>query len=475
MFGLFFCFFAIFCSNALILSEKLDVNKKISKANSLILTKQYEQATKVLTEIKFLYEDTEFAPIANFLLAQIDFDKKNYFQAQFLVEQAYTHQDFAKLVPMYQDRIQYLRAMIFYKTENFKPALDILKTLVNKKTLAIDRVFLYICDILIKTEQKDQVLYYFKLINDNRLIGYELDLYNFLADKIMWQSIDTTQIAYKDPNVSAMLIDKDVLYIGTWNGSLIYYNYILGEYHYFTDKQIINENIRALYNDGRYIYVGTQEGLSILDKRSQTWSSLSYFKGMSITSFCQFDKFIYVGTLGDGLIEYDIQSKTVTNHIKDIIVNVVGMSNIDSTLYIMAYNGNVYRYIDNQLQKDNVLSQRQNPVIKMFKIENDIYLATYGNGLIKYNVKTKKTIVYNKKNSGLTDDFILCACLGKDEIYLGTLGKGISVYNFTTNTWEMFRISDKYFGLDINNLLIYNNSIFIGTLGEGILVKALAD
>ncbi len=462
-------------ANALILSEKLDVNKKISQANTFIMTKQYDKATELLTDIKFSYSDTEFAPIANFLLAKINYDNKNYFKAQFLIEQAYEHEDFGKLVAGYQDRIRYLLGMVYYKIENYQKSLDILKTLVNKKTLAVDRVYLYICDILVKTNQLSQVQYFFKQINDSHLVGYERDLYNYLADKIMWQSIDTTKIAYKDPNVSALLIDKDVLYIGTWNGSLIYYNYILGEYHYFTNKQIINENIRALYNDGRYIYVGTQEGVSILDKRSQTWFSPDFFNGVSITSFCKCGDKIYVGTLGDGMVEYDPKQNAATNSTKGVLTNVVGISQIDDVVYVMAYNGNVYRYADGALVKDAALSQRQNPVMKIMKCGSSIWLATYGSGVVRYDTVTKKSVTFNKKNSSLGDDFILCAQVYEDRIYFGTLGKGISVYNMSSSSWEMFRFSDKYFGLDINSLLVYNNSIFIGTLGEGVLIKALGE
>ena len=51
--------------NGLIYNEKVDVNKRISRANSYILTKQFDKAEEILTDIKYTYSDTEFAPIAD--------------------------------------------------------------------------------------------------------------------------------------------------------------------------------------------------------------------------------------------------------------------------------------------------------------------------------------------------------------------------------------------------------------------------
>ena len=51
----------ILCSPAysLILSEKVDVNKRISRASSYILTKQFDKAEEILTDIKYTYSDTD--------------------------------------------------------------------------------------------------------------------------------------------------------------------------------------------------------------------------------------------------------------------------------------------------------------------------------------------------------------------------------------------------------------------------------
>ncbi|MBP5448692.1 MAG: hypothetical protein J6Y01_01100 [Spirochaetales bacterium] len=465
----------IMCSPtySLILSEKVDVNKRISRASSYILTKQFDKAEEILTDIKYTYSDTEFAPIADFHLATIYFEKKNWFKARFHIEEALSHPNYDRLTQNYMDRIAYFNGMIQYKLEYFDNALTILKPLSNRKTLPNDKVNLYISDILTKQKRQSEAKHFYSLINETLLSGYELDLYHYLADKILWQSIDTTTIAYKDPNVSAILIDKDVIYIGTWNGSLICYNYILEESKFYTRNEVICENIRTLYNDGRYIYVGTQEGLSILDKRSQRWSSPNELKGASITSVTEFGGKIFIGTLGSGVVEFDKTSMTFSNKSQDIMSNVVSLNPIGNILFVCTYNGNVYRYENGEFVRDNALSQRENPVVKIISSGDEIWLATYGRGIVRYNTKTKKSQNYTKKNAGIADDFILCAERYQDKIFFGTLGKGIFIYNLTTSGWETFRFSDKYFGLDINTLSIYNNSIFIGTLGEGVLIKAL--
>ncbi len=86
---------------------------------------------------------------------------------------------------------------------------------------------------------------------------------------------------YKDSNsnlkqnwVTALCSANDRLFIGTYGGGIFELT-ASGEIHYFAEigKFVVNPN--AIYSDGARIFVGTLEGVKILDLNTQKWSVLS--------------------------------------------------------------------------------------------------------------------------------------------------------------------------------------------------------
>ena len=86
---------------------------------------------------------------------------------------------------------------------------------------------------------------------------------------------------YKDSNsnlkqnwVTALCSANERLFIGTYGGGVFELT-ASGEIHYFAEigKFVVNPN--AIYSDGKRVFVGTLEGVKILDLNTQKWSVLS--------------------------------------------------------------------------------------------------------------------------------------------------------------------------------------------------------
>ena len=108
---------------------------------------------------------------------------------------------------------------------------------------------------------------------------------------------------YKDSNsnlkqnwVTALCSANKRLFIGTYGGGIFELT-TSGEVHYFAEigKFVVNPN--AIYSDGKRVFVGTLEGVKILDLNTQKWSVLSEdLPSKVVTSITGDSENIYFGT-----------------------------------------------------------------------------------------------------------------------------------------------------------------------------------
>ncbi len=108
---------------------------------------------------------------------------------------------------------------------------------------------------------------------------------------------------YKDSNsnlkqnwVTALCSANERLFIGTYGGGMFELT-ASGEIHYFAEigKFVVNPN--AIYSDGARVFIGTLEGVKILDLNTQKWSTLTKFLPSKVVMNISGDsENIYFGT-----------------------------------------------------------------------------------------------------------------------------------------------------------------------------------
>lgn len=469
---------ALAALECIVLEDKININRRLSVVRSYIKQKDVEKASFILNSIKNENYDTEFASISNYYLALIEYERNNYYQSLYYIESAFRNPNFGLLIDYYKSEIRYLLGLSYYKSGMcddliavFSDAPDFFIDSVEKKS----RIYLILSDVLVRQKSdKNKALFYYSQIDKSTLTKEDLDLYIYLEDIVLWDQIDISQIGYKDPNVSAILVDKDNIFIGTWNGGLIQYNYILEKYSYYAGESLSSLNIRYLYNDGRYIYIGTDDGLNYYDKRDGRFRLFEETKGTSISAITADEDNLYIGTLGQGLIIYNKKDKKFHSNSKELLNNVAYLYIFDDTLAISTYSGDLYFYNDDNLRRiDSV--KINSPITSINKIGDNIWYSSYGNGIVRYNLKEKKYDYYSTNNGRIKDDYILCSGYYSGKIYFGTLGNGIYIYDIELEKWDSFDISNYYYGVNIKNIVFGDNVMFIGTLGEGVLKKTILD
>lgn len=190
---------------------------------------------------------------------------------------------------------------------------------------------------------------------------------------------------------------KGLMWIGTRDGLNVYNGYKFEVFsHDLADTTSISNNVihTILEYDDTTLLIGTADGLNIFHSPSQTFKNI--LKGESknsVRSIAVSDNHIWAGT-EDGVIRID----------KD------GFRARKMNLYLSVY-------------------AKQLKIRKLQFISRDeLLIATEGNGLITYNISTKRSKQLYNENSEITSNVIWDFYVDtEDEIWLAT-NKGVYVY-----------------------------------------------
>ncbi len=112
----------------------------------------------------------------------------------------------------------------------------------------------------------------------------------------------------------------------------------------------------------------------------------------------------------------------------------------------------------------------------LFDSQNQLWIATLGNGLYKYNLESKVLIHYTanaKRGESINNNVVLDLYEGNNlRIFIGTDGGGINVYEPEKDHFNYFKQESGEWGLSDNSILCFGSGlhdvIFAGTVHGGI-------
>jgi signal transduction histidine kinase/ligand-binding sensor domain-containing protein/DNA-binding response OmpR family regulator len=280
---------------------------------------------------------------------------------------------------------------------------------------------------------------------------------------------DTDPLSITDNSVRSIAEDADRnLWFGTNDGGL---SQLLPNGKGFKNYRSIAGDINSLSNNRVYalasdragkLWVGTESGLNILDPRSGKTSRIGNDArnkyGLVSTSIrsIYIDKngVYWIGTLMGGVSKYD-KNLVFFNLRQSNAFDRDGLSAPIITSFVEDAEGDIYVGTDggglNHYHRKTGLFCHpkliDDPVNKLLKIlamervENELWIGTYGQGIYILNTKSGSVKHYTKgkgdKNLLSNDIF----CLKKDRdgnVWIGTNGDGVSLFNRKTSTLHHF-------------------------------------
>ena len=127
-------------------------------------------------------------------------------------------------------------------------------------------------------------------------------------------------------------------------------------------------------------------------------------------------------------------------------------------LLIVLYNSNIFPQINSRLYLENA------NITEIKELGDELWVATYGDGVFKYSKKDNKWTNFSTKSNNLDNDFFYTIEVNKNFVWAGS-SEGLFIYDKKRNNWRRRRFAQGgQWGNWIRSLLFDNsqNILWIG-------------
>lgn len=280
--------------------------------------------------------------------------------------------------------------------------------------------------------------------------GKGLHLYNPAAKTLRYfANLADPSATQSDETVNAIREDKTgTVWIGTGYGL---YRYLPQTQSF---KKLTNASVNALAEDGKQLWIGTSDGLEIMDLQTgrssgfkQNQRNLNGLTAKQVRSLFIDELGIYwIGTIGGGINKFD-SNLNLFNHVKSNPFDPYGLND---------------------------------PIVKAFAENSDgnVFIGTEGGGLSLFDPKTQLFKQYSipsmRAGSNSRIDVLTLKKLPDGKLLIGTYGDGLLVMEPKSGTIQRIRAGNTAANLNANEVFVIspmkNGEIWLGMNGQGINV-----
>jgi ligand-binding sensor domain-containing protein len=194
--------------------------------------------------------------------------------------------------------------------------------------------------------------------------------------------------------------------------------YIYTKWRQFTVKDgLPNDHIFAVKADGERVWIGTENGLALLDKRTGKIRSWTEKDGLPFRA----------------VAAIDVDKRT-------------------GDVWLGLFGGGLARFSGGRFDHWHQLnSGLVNDVVYGVAVENDnVWVATTA-GANRFNVKTQEWTIFNERNAPMEEIWNYNASYnGKDKVFLAVWGSGVLEYDIPANRWKAYLDPDGEMEIDLH-------------------------
>ena len=176
-----------------------------------------------------------------------------------------------------------------------------------------------------------------------------------------------------------------------------------------------NDHIFAVKVDGPRVWIGTENGLAMLDKRSgkiRSWGEKDGLPFRVVTGI-------------------DVDRKT-------------------GDVWIAMFGGGLARFSGGRFDHWNQLnSGLVNDVVYGVAVENDNVWAATAAGASRYNTVTPEWTIFTEKNAPMEEIWNYAATYNDGRLYLGVWGSGVLEFDVATSRWKTYLDPDGEMEIDL--------------------------
>lgn len=338
---------------------------------------------------------------------------------------------------------------------------------------------------LYENRDEERAGFYAARIQPAELSAPQREALERLARRLSCREFPPEILGLGDGNVSALRVDGDDLWIGTWNGGVSRLSLSGGQAKVFREgrESLVPATVRCIEITANRVWVGTYQGLFSYAKAGARWQEIEAFAGAEprkVEALRLASGRLYVGTLGQGLWRQEagdgpegwrrVASGPLPGDFvtclevdgQDLLIGTLTQGVVRLDLRSLRLRG--FEEAAGGLEAKNVTVLLADP-------PRGFWVGTYGDGLYHWDRQASRLAHYSRMGGQLGDDWVLCAVRAESGTYFGTLGGGLARY--AQGAWRVLSFREGVLSADIPALTYAAPCLYLGSLGAG--VTALAE
>ena len=276
--------------------------------------------------------------------------------------------------------------------------------------------------------------------------------------------------------ILSLAVDSRYLWVGTDRG-LSRYDKMQGRWGNFTVRDgLAHNHVLSIALDERQVWVGTRDGVSRYAMDTDTWTRYMPRDGLAgreVSSIAVDSRFIWFGT-PNGLSRYDKETNSWARKREadglagDAVTQIV----IDDDYIWVGTENGVSRYDKltdswNNYDKDSGLID--NSVTAIAADEDSVWFGTENKGLSRYDQRNSEFVGAYTKRDRLTSDQINALAVDGTSLWLGTADSGAQRYILSVNTWREYTAETGLASNHITAIAADGNVVWFGTYEHGLV------
>ena len=238
-------------------------------------------------------------------------------------------------------------------------------------------------------------------------------------------------------------------------------------------SQLLSDRILSLAVDSRYLWVGTDRGLSRYDKMQGRWNNFTVRDGLAhnhVLSIALDDLQVWIGTR-DGVSRYAMDANTWTRYMPrdGLAGREVSCIAVDSRFIWFGTPKGLSRYDKetNSWARKREEDGLAGDSVTQITIDDDYIWVGTENGVSRYDKLTDSWNNYDK-DSGLIDNSVTAIAADEDSVWFGTENKGLSRYDQRNSEFvRAYTKRDQLTSDQIKALAVDGTSLWLGTADSG--------
>ncbi|WGK70035.1 hypothetical protein P0082_04020 [Candidatus Haliotispira prima] len=309
--------------------------------------------------------------------------------------------------------------------------------------------------------------------------------YRLLKTWLFSQKVESVNIELADMQVSAMYLDHDDLWLGTWNGGIYRLSLSSGEgFALEADApSLVPKVVYRIRKSDNAFWFAMHQGLRFYNYQTGAggWLQMPGVTG-AVSDFLENSEGLFVASLTQGAWH-----RTLAGDISPIGEQLgsgpgIGRDGPVSPVVALAFQNDIGLILGTAEQgafrrKNSVVEPLQNlePTLGQLKhvnhIVNDgssLWFASAGEGLFRWNYQNSQTYRISSESFLLRSDRISALLHSGDWVFLGDDRGGLAGYHLEDQKWYMWDSGRNLEFSDISTIAYRNGELFYSTLAGGV-------